>query len=347
MFNTNLTKKQLYWLLQFSGWLVYFILSGLIYAQRFGPSTKLFINLGVNVLLNVTVTHLYRLIFIKAGWLRIPLIQLLITSFCVSWILAIPLAVINIYLDHWTFPGVVPVTLDFVTMYDYCVHIVRGLVPWMTIYIFYIYIEKLKVVEVEKYQLQAELKEDQLRYLKNQVNPHFLFNSLNSIRTLVDIEPEESKRTITNLSKFLRNTLVKSELSTIPLADELQIVQDYLSLEKVRFDERLQVQFAIGAETLDYKIPPMVVQTLVENAIKHGISKLKKGGIINIRTYLEVGQLIISIENSGTYNPSLQSEGVGMKNTEQRLRLLFGNNSSVTINNTDHETVLTCIKLPV
>jgi LytS/YehU family sensor histidine kinase len=276
-----------------------------------------------------------------------PLLKLLITSFCASWILAIPLAFINIYLDHWTFPISTPVDVSFTSIYDYCVHIVRGLVPWMTIYIFYIYIEKLKVVEVEKYQLQAELKEDQLRYLKNQVNPHFLFNSLNSIRTLVDIDPEESKRTITNLSKFLRNTLVKSELSTIPLEDELQIVQDYLSLEKVRFDERLQVHFAIGAETLDYKIPPMVVQTLVENAIKHGISKLKKGGIINIRSYLEDKQLIISIENSGTYNGLQKSEGVGMKNTEQRLRLLFGHNASVTINNTNHGTVLTCIKLPV
>jgi LytS/YehU family sensor histidine kinase len=217
----------------------------------------------------------------------------------------------------------------------------------MTIYIFYIYIEKLKVVEVEKYQLQADLKEDQLRYLKNQVNPHFLFNSLNSIRTLVDVNPEESKRTITNLSKFLRNTLVKSELSTIPLEDELQIVQDYLSLEKVRFDERLQVQYAIGAETLDYKIPPMAVQTLVENGIKHGISKLKKGGFINIRSYLEDKMLFIRIENSGSYDPPHHSDGVGMKNTEQRIRLLFGNDARVTIKNTDHKTVLTCIKLPV
>ncbi len=297
--------------------------------------------------MNVTVTHFYRLFLIKANWLQMPLLKLLITSFCASWLLAIPLAIINIYLDHWTFSILLPVELNFITLYDYCVHIVRGLVPWMTIYIFYIYIEKLKVMEVEKYQLQATLKEDQLRYLKNQVNPHFLFNSLNSIRTLVDVDPEEGKRTITNLSKFLRNTLVKSELSTIPLQDELQIVQDYLSLEKVRFDERLQVQFAIGSETLDYKIPPMVVQTLVENGIKHGISKLKTGGIIIIRSYVEDKQLIISIENSGKYDPSLQSEGVGMKNTAQRLRLLFGNNATLAITNTDHATVLTCIKLPL
>ena len=112
-----------------------------------------------------------------------------------------------------------------------------------------------------------------------------MFNSLNSIRTLVDIDPEESKRTITNLSKFLRNTLVKSESSTIHLEEELQIVQDYLSLEKVRFDDRLQIQYNIGEDTLDYNIPPMAVQTLVENAIKHGISKLKRGGIIIIRSY--------------------------------------------------------------
>lgn len=91
---------------------------------------------------------------------------------------------------------------------------------------------------MEKYQLQAHPKEDRFRYLKNQVNPHFLFDSLNSIRTLVDVDPEESKRTITVLSKFLRNTLVKSEQNTITLEEELQIVQDYLSLEKVRFDER-------------------------------------------------------------------------------------------------------------
>ena len=347
MFNTRLSKKQLYWLLQFGGWTACFTLVGLIYIQKGVINYKLWVNLGVNVLLYVLFTHLYRLVVLKFNWLRMPLLRLLFISFWVSWLLAIPIAIINIPLDHWTLAYMSDV-INLPNMYDYGVHIVRSLLPWMTIYIFYAYIEKWKGIEIEKYQLQASLKEDQLRYLKNQVNPHFLFNSLNSIRTLVDLDPEESKRTITNLSKFLRNTLVKSESSTILLEEELQIVQDYLSLEKVRFDERLQVQYNIGEDTLDYKIPPMALQTLVENAIKHGISKLKKGGLIIIRSYIQEKQLIISIENSGHYDPPEEkSDGVGMKNAEQRLRLIFGNDTSVTIENTDHDTVMTCLKLPI
>ena len=346
MFNTRLSKKQLYWLFQFSGWTVYFVMSGLIYAKRPDANNKLLINLVLNIFLDVGITHFYRFLVLRLNWLRLPLLRLLLLSFCAAWVLSIPLALINIYLDAWTFAYFSPEVSGWV-MYDYCVHIVRGLVPWMTIYIFYTYLERLKSVEVEKYQLQADLKEDQLRYLKNQVNPHFLFNSLNSIRTLVDVDPEESKRTITNLSKFLRNTLVKGEQDAISLEEELQIVQDYLSLEKVRFDERLHVQFEMNAETLDYKIPPMVVQTLVENAIKHGISKLKKGGLIHLRSYLQDGGLFISIENSGSYQPTAQPDGVGMKNAEHRLRLVFGKEATVSIANTGHQTVMTCIKIPV
>ncbi len=346
MFNSRLSKTQLYWLLQFSGWTAWFTISGLIYIQRGNTNYKLWINLIVNVLLFIILTHIYRFILLRFNWFKMPLLKLLIVSFLIAWLLAIPPALINIPFDNWSFGSAAGI--NFVSMYDYCVHIVRALVPWMTIYIFYTHAEKWKTIEVEKYQLQASLKEDQLRYLKNQVNPHFLFNSLNSIRTLVDIDPEESKRTITNLSKFLRNTLVKSESSTIHLEEELQIVQDYLSLEKVRFDDRLQIQYNIGEDTLDYNIPPMAVQTLVENAIKHGISKLKRGGIIIIRSYIQEKQLIISIENSGHYNPPEQkSDGVGMKNAEQRLRLIFGNDTSVTINNTDRNTVMTCLKLPI
>ena len=135
MFNSRLSKTQLYWFLQFSGWTAWFIMVGLIYIQRGVYHYKLWLNLCLNVLLYIVVTHLYRWVVIKFNWLRMPLLRLLFISFWVSWLFAIPLAIINIPLDHWTLAFMSDV-VDLANLYDYSVHIVRSLVPWMTIYIF-------------------------------------------------------------------------------------------------------------------------------------------------------------------------------------------------------------------
>ncbi len=118
-----------------------------------------------------------------------------------------------------------------------------------------------------------------LERLKSHINPHFIFNSLNSIRALVDENPERARTAITELSNILRSSMQVEKMETVPLNKELDIVKDYLALEQMRFEERLKIELDIDEDTLNQPVPPMMLQTLVENAIKHGISKHYKWGV--------------------------------------------------------------------
>ncbi|MDO1447164.1 histidine kinase [Rhodocytophaga aerolata] len=162
------------------------------------------------------------------------------------------------------------------------------------------------------------------------MNPHFMFNAMNSIRALIIENPEKSQTSITKLSNLLRSTLLADKHTTVALEEELKTVQDYLALEKIRFEDRLQVAIKIDPSTLYVQVPPLMVQTLVENAVKHGISKSVKGGIIAIETKNESRFTHIFIRNTGMLQPS-SSEGFGLANTSQRLALLFGKQASFEI----------------
>jgi LytS/YehU family sensor histidine kinase len=117
------------------------------------------------------------------------------------------------------------------------------------------------------------VKELELQTIKAHINPHFIFNSLNSIRALVDENPERARKAVTELSNILRSSLQSDKMETVSLQKELSIVKDYLALEYMRFEDRLKIVYDIDEDTLDRPVPPMMLQTLVENAIKHGISK--------------------------------------------------------------------------
>src|SRR5690606_29434924 len=149
-------------------------------------------------------------------------------------------------------------------------------------------------------RFQAATNEIKLNQLRNQLNPHFIFNALNSVRALVDEDPQKAKLAITQLSNILRYSLVMDKHQVIDFADEITTVSDYLNLESIRFEERLRVNYAIEEDAYDYKIPPMMLQTIVENAIKHGISNLIRGGIIEINCSIGLtNDLYIRVKNSG------------------------------------------------
>ena len=129
--------------------------------------------------------------------------------------------------------------------------------------------------------------EIELNNLKSQLNPHFIFNALNSIRALVDENPLKSKQAINQLSNILRNSLASDKKGLTKFEDELKIVKDYLGLESIRFEERLKTEFDIHPESQKFLVPPLMIQTLVENGIKHGISKLTPGGVIQLKTFVD------------------------------------------------------------
>ncbi|MCK6649086.1 MAG: histidine kinase, partial [Bacteroidia bacterium] len=218
---------------------------------------------------------------------------------------------------------------------------------WSLIYFLVHYIENYKKAEIENLKWSASINEIELNKLKSQLNPHFMFNAMNSIRALVDENPGKSKEAITQLSNILRNTLQMGKNKVIPFDEELRIINDYLALEAIRYEERLKVSMDIHPESKQFQIPPLMIQTLVENAIKHGISKLTKGGIIEIQTKIEKEQLIIKIKNSGQLQNTNESDsGYGIKNTLQRLQLLYGKDANMSIRNLDNEFVLTELIIP-
>jgi len=215
---------------------------------------------------------------------------------------------------------------------------------WNLIYFLYHYFENYSTT----LKFEATINEIKLNKLKSQLNPHFIFNALNSIRALVDENPKKSKIAITQLSNILRNSLIMDERRLIRFNEEMLIVKDYLDLESIRFEERLQVEYNIHPNSNSFEVPPLMIQTLVENGIKHGISNLVDGGTIKVATFMDGEQLNIQIRNSGQYlnGVVMKHGGYGIENTRQRLKLIYGEKASFTILNENEHFVLTDVVIP-
>ena len=204
---------------------------------------------------------------------------------------------------------------------------------WLCLYFFYHLFDRLNRSEIERFQLMTSVKEAELRALKSQVNPHFIFNSLNSLRALIDEDPARARKAVTQLANLLRYSLQSGQLETVPFEDELGIVNDYLALEQVRHEERLRLRLDIAPDTLRLAIPPMLLQTLVENAVKYGVSPRPEGGEIVITARNERGALRIQVSNPGeiTRGAGAASTGVGLHNAAERLRLIFGERATLML----------------
>ena len=165
--------------------------------------------------------------------------------------------------------------------------------------------------------------------LTAQINPHFLFNTLNSIASLVRTDPETARQVIFRLSNILRRLLQKHENFT-PLSDELAFIDDYLAIEVIRFgQDKLQIVKEIEEQTLSLMVPSMLLQPLVENAIRHGLAPRVEGGVICLRSSRENGRLLLEVRDNGVgISPSqleqVHRHGIGMSNVRERLRVLYG-----------------------
>jgi two-component sensor histidine kinase len=220
---------------------------------------------------------------------------------------------------------------------------------WLLIYVVFHYVDKNRNNQLDKLRLEGVVKSLELKTIKSHINPHFIFNALNSIRALVDENPTRARTAITELSNILRSSLQAEKLETVPLEQELDIVQDYLALEQMRFEERLKVEMHIDPDTLTQPIPPMMLQNLVENAIKHGISKDVHGGIIIIRSYFKDDHHELIVQNTGNLQSlkSGNSSGFGLRSTQDRLNLLYQKKAHFEIEEKNGNMVQSKIVMPV
>ena len=217
---------------------------------------------------------------------------------------------------------------------------------WLSIYMVWHYLIRNQKDEVDKLSLEKTVKELELQTIKSHINPHFIFNSLNSIRALVEENPTRARTAITELSNILRSSLQVEKMETVTLQNEMNIVRDYLALEQMRFEERLKVTLEIDEDTLDQPVPPMMLQTLVENAIKHGISKEINGGLVRIISRFHQNNFELIVQNTGRLEDDML-DGFGLKSTRDRLAILFNSKASFSISQIKDNLVEAKIKMPL
>lgn len=217
---------------------------------------------------------------------------------------------------------------------------------WSAIYFMYHYIAKSRKQQLDTLRLESLVKELELQTIKAHINPHFIFNSLNSIRALVDENPGRARAAVTELSNILRSSMQSDKMETVSLEKELSIVKDYLALENMRFEDRLKVEYDVDENTLDQPVPPMMLQTLVENAIKHGISQELNGGVVRVISGFRGDYHHLVVQNTGYLNGYQHSEGFGLSSTTNRLSLLYGDRARFEIRQLSPTTVEARVMIP-
>lgn len=339
-----MNRQKLYWILQVSGWGIYALTNILLSIAL--PNNRVDITSIIALAaFYLFSTNLFRLVIKRYGFLSFSLNRLVLVVFTGIIILSFFNILFQIGLGK-VFDtlnsrdlrvSVLSVNFLFAFLY-YSL--------WSMIYFVYFFFNNYN----NSLKYEAAINEIKLNHLRAQLNPHFIFNALNSVRALVDEDPIKAKMAITQLSNILRNSLIMDKKRLINFEDELNTVKDYLALETIRFEERLQVDIQIDPEAYDFNVPPMMVQTLVENGIKHGISNLIAGGKIELKARVkENGNLYISIVNSGRLSSVVSKRkhgGHGINNTKQRLKLIYGDKAYFKIYNKDESHVAVDIEIP-
>ncbi len=196
----------------------------------------------------------------------------------------------------------------------------------VAVHYLFIAFEASRAAESRAIEHRLLAREAELKALKAQIDPHFLFNSLNSISSLVSADPEQARMMCIALADFLRQSLHTGELRSLPLADELALVESYLAVEQVRFGDRLRVEVWLEEGCRDCVVPPLILQPLAENAVRHGIAGLVEGGTVTFRAAIEGARLLLTVENpSDPDRPRAAfTEGLGLANVRRRLAAEFG-----------------------
>lgn len=351
---TNMSaKKKLYWYCQIIGWFLLISINGFYVAKLGRADNKLYwISLTLFAFSGIGTTHLMRFVMQKLGIKKKPFKKQIFKIIGVLLIFSIIISTVSEIID--SIIGYIPESMKSYGIIERMligsINSIGVLMIWNCLYYIYHFTEKNRIQELDTIRLESLVKSLELKTIKSHINPHFIFNSLNSIRALVDENPQRARKAITELSNILRSSMQAEKVDTVPFSQELDIVKDYLALEQMRFEERLQLEFNIDSTTLHLPIPPMMLQMLAENAIKHGISKQINGGIVCISSRINLDMHEITVENTGSLDEKLldQNNGFGLKSTQDQLNMLYDGKASFSIrNNSDKSRVISTILMPV
>ncbi len=352
-------KTVRYWVFQLIGW-GSFALINTFFAFSFGKlDTNFFYRVGIFLFLGILISHLMREIITRVGILQRNLKKQVILFLGLTLTLALlasflRLEAVNRFgllsddelsllsrvdVKYWVSKLVLILSSGFSFFILFFI--------WNLIYFMYHYVTKSRKQQLDTLRLESLVKELELQTIKAHINPHFIFNSLNSIRALVDENPQRARRAVTELSNILRSSMQSEKLETVSLEKELSIVKDYLALENMRFEDRLKIEYQVNEDTLVQPVPPMMLQTLVENAIKHGISKQINGGVVKVISNFKGDFHELIVQNTGVLNGKVNTEGFGLPSTTNRLNLLYGDKAKFEIKQINGSLVEAKVLIPV
>lgn len=317
-----------FWIAQTGGWALFTVVNlALQQSVKFD-----FRWMVIEVMAGVTgfaATLLYRQLILRLGWQTKPLLTLilpvLVASVLCAALWSVAFALIAKPLMWLMALKELPFFHLFLGVFINGVIIV---IAWSALYFAYQYFSKYTRNEAEKWRLQIALRDAQLGQLRSQVQPHFLFNALNNIRALVLENPQQARSMITHLSDLLRYSLTSSSHEKTTLEQEIEITGDYLALMAIQYEDRLHTRIDLPEALKPALIPPMLIQLLAENAIKHGVGKRPEGGSVHIQVGRQGDDLEIIVANPGVFSPGVPNLddhlGVGLNNIRERLTLLYG-----------------------
>ena len=341
----------LYWIFQIVGWSLFFTLTVLYFSIVHSEpisQTQVLSTTGF-CLGGLLLTHAFRYQLKKRAWLALPYLSIGVRIVAANVLMAI---VLDGMIIAWgvLFGYRLTTKSDWLDLLGGVLNTSLVFGIWSLIYFVSFAFRNYKREEIDKLKAERSLKDSELARLRSQMNPHFVFNALNSIRGLVMENPSQAQEAITQLSYLLRNFLNTENVTLTTLGNEIKTVQDYLNLEKLRYEARLKFEVEIAANTLQATLPTMMVQTLVENAVKHGISNSIEGGTIAIKSWIEANKLYISVANTGSLAPRREGaeveSGFGIKSSKERLNLQYGSEANLRLEEQNGNVVAT-IALPI
>jgi LytS/YehU family sensor histidine kinase len=293
--------------------------------------------------LGIAISHLYRLFIIRGKLITAAIPVQLGAMILFSVVKAMAFFLMVIFLARSL--NLPEAQMTPVEISEYVLNYGVVFFLWNMLYFGFQYFENYKVSEINALKHLAASRESDLNNLKAQLNPHFIFNCMNSIRALIDENPANAKAAVTMLSNILRNTLLIDKSKEIKLSEELKLVRDYLDLEKIRFEERLNYVIEVDPQVQNCFVPPFIVQSQVENAVKHGISRLPGRGLVKVEARIDQDALLVKVSNTGNINSQQPLTGVGFMNSIQRLELLYGKQGQISIEELD-DMVVVDINIP-
>lgn len=291
-----------------------------------------------------------RLLNKNYSWIRIFTVHTLLSIF-IGFVIRLVFDLQGIVMGRFSFAG-----YSFKSSIDRMMYVMdlNFLIYFAMIFIIYTYyyLKQVKEAEKQRNQLETQLVSTKMKMLSSQLQPHFLFNTLNSIAVLVELDAKKAQNTIADLSDFLREILYSGDNYLVPLRKELQVLEYYLNILNVRFGDHLCIQKNIEEELLDHQVPALLLQPLIENSVKHGYSYYHTHLKIIMSIFRKNDKLVIKVENDGQElaktHAELLKEGVGMANIDARLQNLYGNDYYFRMRNkADGMGVETLIEIPI